>query len=125
MRKLAQKYANDPFEIVSISWDDSEEKWKQFVQAHEMTWSQYRDADHALTDAFGVKKHTALFHDRFRRRAECGKCRVGINGGQPDRQADQACPGGGASGRKRAANSGFRCGVGSCSNANSSTKDGR
>ncbi len=54
MKKLAQKYANEPFEIVSISWDDSEERWKQFVQAHEMTWSQYRDTDHALSDAFGV-----------------------------------------------------------------------
>ena len=54
MQKLAAKYANDPFEIVSISWDSDEAKWKSFIAEHGMTWNQYRDAKHQLSEAFGV-----------------------------------------------------------------------
>ncbi|WP_419805559.1 TlpA family protein disulfide reductase [Terriglobus sp.] len=54
MQKLAKKYANDPFEVISISWDDDEAKWKDFIAAHSMTWNQYRDANHSLSTAFSV-----------------------------------------------------------------------
>lgn len=54
LQKLAAKYANDPFEIVSISWDSDEEKWKSFIAAHGMTWNQYRDANHRLSEVFGI-----------------------------------------------------------------------
>ena len=54
MQKLAAKYANDPFEIVSISWDSDEGKWRSFIDAHHMTWNQYRDMNHKLSEAFGV-----------------------------------------------------------------------
>lgn len=54
MQKLAKKYENDPFEVISISWDADETKWKDFVAAHGMTWNQYRDANHALSTAFNV-----------------------------------------------------------------------
>lgn len=54
MQKLAAKYADAPFEIVSISWDRDEAKWKSFIDEHRMTWSQYRDSDHKLSEAFGV-----------------------------------------------------------------------
>lgn len=55
MQKLAQKYANDPFEVISVSWDADETKWKDFIAAHNMTWNQYRDADHQLSSLFGVE----------------------------------------------------------------------
>ena len=54
MQKLAARYANDPFEIVSISWDSDEAKWRSFIDSHNMTWNQYRDANHKLSEAFGV-----------------------------------------------------------------------
>ena len=54
MQKLAKKYENDPFEVISISWDSDESKWKDFITAHTMTWNQYRDANHLLSTAFNV-----------------------------------------------------------------------
>ena len=54
MKQLVAKYANEPFELISISWDADEAKWKQFIAANGMTWNQYRDADHSLSNAFGI-----------------------------------------------------------------------
>lgn len=54
MQKLAKKYENDPFEVISISWDADEAKWKEFIAAHGMTWNQFRDANHSLSTAFNV-----------------------------------------------------------------------
>ena len=54
MKQLAAKYANEPFELISISWDADEAKWKQFIAANGMTWNQYRDADHSLSNAFAI-----------------------------------------------------------------------
>ncbi len=55
MKKLAAKYANDPFEIVSISWDSDETKWKNFIAEHGMEWNQYLDKEHKLSSVFGVE----------------------------------------------------------------------
>ena len=54
MKKIAKEFANDPLVIISISWDSDAEKWKQFITKNEMTWLQYRDADHKLSERFGV-----------------------------------------------------------------------
>ncbi len=54
MKKIAKEFANDPLVIISISWDNDAEKWKQFITKNEMTWLQYRDADHKLSERFGV-----------------------------------------------------------------------
>ena len=54
MKKIAKEFANDPLVIISISWDSDAEKWKQFIAKNEMTWLQYRDADHKLSERFGV-----------------------------------------------------------------------
>lgn len=54
MQKLAARYKDAPFEVISVSWDSDEAKWKDFIRTHEMTWNQYRDKDHTLSTAFGV-----------------------------------------------------------------------
>lgn len=54
MKQMAKDLAGEPFAIISISWDEDEAKWKEFVASHEMTWLQYRDKDHALTKLFGI-----------------------------------------------------------------------
>lgn len=54
IKALAKKFANEPLVIISISWDADETKWKTFITKNEMTWPQYRDADHALTNQFGI-----------------------------------------------------------------------
>jgi thiol-disulfide isomerase/thioredoxin len=54
VQKIAKEFANEPFTVISISWDADETKWKDFIGKHEMTWLQYRDADHKLSERFGV-----------------------------------------------------------------------
>jgi thiol-disulfide isomerase/thioredoxin len=55
MKKIAKEFAGQPLVIISVSWDSDEIKWKDFINKNEMTWVQYRDADHALSKSFGVE----------------------------------------------------------------------
>jgi thiol-disulfide isomerase/thioredoxin len=43
MRDIAKKFEGQPLVILSVSLDDDEKKWKDFVAKNEMTWPQYRD----------------------------------------------------------------------------------
>lgn len=54
MQKIAREFAGQPLVILSISWDHDETKWRDFIASHNMTWTQFRDADHALSNAFGI-----------------------------------------------------------------------
>ena len=54
MKKIAKDFAGQPLLVISISWDADEAKWKDFIAKNEMTWLQYRDADHKLSDRFGI-----------------------------------------------------------------------
>jgi len=55
VKKIAKEFAGEPLVIISVSWDSDDAKWRQFIQQNEMTWVQYRDADHSLSNAFGVQ----------------------------------------------------------------------
>jgi thiol-disulfide isomerase/thioredoxin len=54
MQKLARQFAGQPLVIISVSWDNDETKWKDFIAKNNMTWVQYRDADHKLAELFGI-----------------------------------------------------------------------
>jgi thiol-disulfide isomerase/thioredoxin len=54
MKKIAKEFAGQPLVIISVSWDKDETKWKDFIAKNEMTWTQYRDADHELSKRFDV-----------------------------------------------------------------------
>ena len=54
MQKIAREFAGQPLVILSISWDSDESKWRDFIAKHDMTWTQYRDADHTLSNLFGI-----------------------------------------------------------------------
>ena len=54
LKKIAKEFAGQPFVMISVSADQDEEVWKDFIAKHGMTWVQYRDGDHRLEDAFGV-----------------------------------------------------------------------
>jgi thiol-disulfide isomerase/thioredoxin len=43
MKEIAKKFEGQPLVILSVSLDEDERSWKDFVAKHEMTWSQYRD----------------------------------------------------------------------------------
>jgi thiol-disulfide isomerase/thioredoxin len=55
VKKIAKEFAGEPLVILSISWDSDGAKWREFIEKNEMTWLQYRDADHSLSRAFGVE----------------------------------------------------------------------
>ena len=54
MKKIAKEFAGQPLVIISVSWDSDETKWKNFIAKNEMTWIQYRDADHRLSNLFEI-----------------------------------------------------------------------
>lgn len=54
MKQIAKEFAGQPLVIISVSWDRDEQTWKDFVAKNGMTWAQYRDADHKLSDMFGI-----------------------------------------------------------------------
>jgi peroxiredoxin len=54
MKKIAKEFAGQPLVIISVSWDSDETKWKNFIDKNEMTWIQYRDADHHLSNLFSI-----------------------------------------------------------------------
>jgi thiol-disulfide isomerase/thioredoxin len=43
MKEIAKKFQGQPLTILSVSLDNDEYKWKDFVAKNEMTWPQYRD----------------------------------------------------------------------------------
>jgi thiol-disulfide isomerase/thioredoxin len=43
MKEIAKKFEGQPLVILSVSLDEDEQRWKDFVAKNEMTWSQYRD----------------------------------------------------------------------------------
>ena len=61
IRAIAQKFSAEPLVVLSISLDQNEAKWRDFVAKNNMTWPQYRDGgfDGPLAHLFGV---TAIPH---------------------------------------------------------------
>ncbi len=57
MKELAKKFQEQPLLVLSISLDDNEQKWKDFISKYEMTWPQYRDGGFTgpIATEFGVK----------------------------------------------------------------------
>jgi thiol-disulfide isomerase/thioredoxin len=43
MQKIAKKFEGEPLVVLSVSLDDNEQKWKDFIAKNGMTWAQYFD----------------------------------------------------------------------------------
>jgi thiol-disulfide isomerase/thioredoxin len=56
VREIVKKFEGQPFVVLSVSVDDDESKWKEFITRSEMTWPQYRDQGFGgpIANAFGV-----------------------------------------------------------------------
>lgn len=61
IKKIAKDFAGQPLVILSVSWDEDEQTWKDFVRKNQMTWPQYRDADHRLGRLFEVEGIPSYF----------------------------------------------------------------
>ncbi len=55
LRRIAHDFAEEPFVLISVSWDRNADQWKEFIEKHDMHWLQYRDADHKLSERFGIE----------------------------------------------------------------------
>jgi thiol-disulfide isomerase/thioredoxin len=57
MRDIAKKFQGQPLVVLSVSLDNDEGKWKDFVVKNEMTWPQYRDGgfNGPIAKLFGVE----------------------------------------------------------------------
>jgi hypothetical protein len=53
---VAKKFEGQPLVILSVSLDNDERTWKEFVGKNEMTWLQYRDGGFTgpIATMFGV-----------------------------------------------------------------------
>ena len=56
LKRIAKEFEGQPFVMISVSSDEYDGVWREFVKKNEMTWVQYRDMDHKLADAFGVSE---------------------------------------------------------------------
>src|SRR2546430_13756908 len=65
IRQIAKKFQGQPLVIMSVSLDEDEKKWKDFVGKNQMTWPQYRDGGftgqiptllgvHAIPEPFNI-----------------------------------------------------------------------
>jgi len=43
MQKIAKKFDGEPLVVLSVSLDENEQKWKDFIAKNGMTWPQYLD----------------------------------------------------------------------------------
>lgn len=57
MQKIARKFQDQPLVILSVSLDNNEQQWKDFVSKNEMTWLQYRDGGFKgpVASLFGIE----------------------------------------------------------------------
>jgi peroxiredoxin len=54
LKELTRKYPTEKLVLISVSADEDEKAWREFVANKKMDWTQYRDADHRVLDAFSV-----------------------------------------------------------------------
>ena len=54
LKELTRKYPGR-LELISVSADNDDKSWREFVSKHEMTWHQYRDSNHKILDSYSVR----------------------------------------------------------------------
>ena len=54
LKELTRKYQSDKVVLISISADENDDAWRDFVAKKKMEWPQYRDADGKLRNSFGI-----------------------------------------------------------------------
>jgi peroxiredoxin len=54
LKELSRKYSSDKVVLMSISADENDAAWREFVAKKKMEWPQYRDADGNLRRSFGI-----------------------------------------------------------------------
>lgn len=55
LKDLTKRYPTEKLTLISVSADEDEKTWREFVAKRKMDWAQYRDADHKILDDFGIR----------------------------------------------------------------------
>lgn len=55
LKELAKKYGTDKVQVISVSADEKDDEWRNFIAQKKMDWEQYRDADEKVAHAFGIE----------------------------------------------------------------------
>jgi thiol-disulfide isomerase/thioredoxin len=63
VKEIAHRFAGQPFVVLSVSFDDDDAKWREFVARNQMTWLQARDGRFAgpISREFDVDAIPATF----------------------------------------------------------------
>jgi thiol-disulfide isomerase/thioredoxin len=61
IKQIAKDFAGQPLIILSVSWDEDAQTWKDYIQKNGMTWPQYRDTSHRLSQLFQVEGIPSYF----------------------------------------------------------------
>ncbi len=54
LQQIASQFQDQPFTLLSISWDEDADAWKKFTTENHMSWPQVLDTGHKLSDIYGV-----------------------------------------------------------------------
>ncbi|MGA8452355.1 MAG: TlpA disulfide reductase family protein, partial [Candidatus Acidiferrales bacterium] len=54
LKQIQSVYGGDQLEIISVSEDDDEDAWHNFVAQNDMTWTQRLDSDHQMMRQYGA-----------------------------------------------------------------------
>ncbi|MGC2270257.1 MAG: TlpA disulfide reductase family protein [Candidatus Acidiferrales bacterium] len=54
LKQMQSVYGGDQLEIISVSEDDDEDAWHNFVAQNDMTWTQRLDSDHQMMRQYGA-----------------------------------------------------------------------
>jgi thiol-disulfide isomerase/thioredoxin len=55
LKELVKRYPQDRLVLISISADDDDKTWRDYVSNHKMNWVHYRDQDKSVLKTFGVR----------------------------------------------------------------------
>ncbi|MBS1841617.1 MAG: TlpA family protein disulfide reductase [Acidobacteria bacterium] len=57
IQQVAKKFKDEPLVVLSVSLDNNEHEWREFIEKHEMTWPQYYDGGFTgpIARMFGVR----------------------------------------------------------------------
>lgn len=54
LKDLTRKYPTDKLVLISVSADQDENAWREFVAKKKMDWAQYRDSQGNIQESFGI-----------------------------------------------------------------------
>lgn len=54
LQKMAANLKDEPFTVISVSWDEDAAVWQRYVAEHRMSWPQVRDEGRTLSQLYGV-----------------------------------------------------------------------